>query len=285
MSAGFYQVQVGDIGCVVVKEGGMAPGEEWLRATFRAPEGHDILDLRAEYEARHGEYRFGMSPLLIEAGERRILVDTAMGDHGPPPLREVVNKYLTAAGTPPDAIDTVIFSHLDEDHFMGAFNQDGTLRFPNARYIVGQMEYNQRTGQDPDNPPDLEDPQEVAERKRILETIRDNLTLVNPGDEIAPGVTMVEAYGHGPGQLGVLVRSGDAGFLYMADAAHTPIQCKYPELDIPVQYDRGQALETRRRLFGMAADENLTAMAFHFPFPCVGTIARDGDGFRWEPLG
>lgn len=285
MSKGFYRVQVGEIGCVVIREGVFPPDEEWLRATFRAPEGHDLLDLRAEYEAQYGGYRFGMSPLLIEAGERRILVDTAMGDHAPPPLRELVNKNLTAAGTRPEAIDTVIFSHLDEDHFMGAFNQDGTLRFPNARYIAGQREYDERINPDPANPPDYEEHHDIKERKRLLDKISDRLTLVNPGDEIAPGVTMVEAYGHRPGQLGVLVHSGDAGFLYLADAAHAPIQCKHPALDIQVQYDRELALETRLRLFGMAADENLTMMAFHFPFPCVGTIARDGDVFRWEPLG
>jgi hypothetical protein len=39
---------------------------------------------------------------------------------------------------------------------------------------------------------------------------------------------------------------------------------------------------TRRALFDRAADENLLVQTYHFPFPGVGRVSKDGDGWLWE---
>ena len=284
MSLGYYRVSVGDYVCTVINEGTFPPDDEWIQDTFCAPEGLNLLALKAEYEINHGPFHFGMSPLLIEADERAILVDSGLGHQAPEPLREMVIKQLEKIGVQPETIDTIIISHLDEDHFMGTIDENGDLRFPNAQIMIGERELLMRGRPDLKAPPQYEKFHDLKGRQDYLSTIGYRIQQVNPGDEIAAGVTMVHAYGHRPGQLGVLVESNGEGFLYIADAAHTPIQFKVPTLDIAVQYDHGMALQTRLDLFGKAADEDLIVMAYHFGFPCVGKVQRNEDVFQWQPV-
>jgi hypothetical protein len=42
-------------------------------------------------------------------------------------------------------------------------------------------------------------------------------------------------------------------------------------------------LMTRRALLSRAAEEGLLVQTYHFPFPGVGTVTPEGDGWLWEP--
>ena len=39
---------------------------------------------------------------------------------------------------------------------------------------------------------------------------------------------------------------------------------------------------SRRLLLDRAAAEDLLVMTYHFPFPGVGRVSTDGDGWLWE---
>ena len=43
------------------------------------------------------------------------------------------------------------------------------------------------------------------------------------------------------------------------------------------------AAVSRRRLLNQIADDRMTAIGFHMPFPSVGYIECYGDGFVWLP--
>ena len=43
-------------------------------------------------------------------------------------------------------------------------------------------------------------------------------------------------------------------------------------------------MRSRRMLLRRAVEENALIHAFHFPFPGVGYVREDGDGWRFEPL-
>ena len=40
---------------------------------------------------------------------------------------------------------------------------------------------------------------------------------------------------------------------------------------------------SRRQLLDRAAAEGLLVATYHFPFPGLGRVAKDGDGWTWTP--
>jgi hypothetical protein len=44
------------------------------------------------------------------------------------------------------------------------------------------------------------------------------------------------------------------------------------------------ASETRKRVLDMAAQDKLTLIGYHFAFPGIGNVAREGDAYRFVPI-
>jgi hypothetical protein len=49
-------------------------------------------------------------------------------------------------------------------------------------------------------------------------------------------------------------------------------------------YDADQAQATRHRFYDMAAAERALVVGYHFPFPSLGHVERDGSGYRLVPI-
>ena len=85
--------------------------------------------------------------LLIEAGGKRILVETGTGSRMSEKDRDIKGveggepaAALLAVGEDPASIDFVVVSHLHYDHAGGMLGPDGGPAFPNARYVVQREE-------------------------------------------------------------------------------------------------------------------------------------------------
>lgn len=95
---------------------------------------------------------------------------------------------------------------------------------------------------------------------------------------------MIDTPGHTLGHMSVLVESGDARMLVVGDALnHGYVSFAKPDWQFGFDMDRPQAVETRRRLLDMAAEERLVVVGYHFPFPGVGHVMREGDAYRFVP--
>jgi hypothetical protein len=44
------------------------------------------------------------------------------------------------------------------------------------------------------------------------------------------------------------------------------------------------AVTTRHKIYDMAAAEKMAVIGYHFPFPCVGHVEKDGAGYRLVPI-
>ena len=63
------------------------------------------------------------------------------------------------------------------------------------------------------------------------------------------------------------------------DAMHDPVlQVQHPEWTTMGDARRQQTVQTRRELLARLANERLRFQSFHFPFPGIGYIRRNGDG-------
>jgi glyoxylase-like metal-dependent hydrolase (beta-lactamase superfamily II) len=70
-----------------------------------------------------------------------------------------------------------------------------------------------------------------------------------------------------------------ARYVFAGDMIHSPLQARYPEIGIMVDYDSKQAGATRRELFGKLCDTSTLVCTAHFPSPSAGRIVRWKDAF------
>lgn len=91
---------------------------------------------------------WSMKTLLIETGNRKILIDTGIGNKQDEKFRShfeptewVLEQSLLSHGVHPEMITDVILTHLHFDHVGGAIKNNG-LTFPNATYWSNEKHWN-----------------------------------------------------------------------------------------------------------------------------------------------
>jgi glyoxylase-like metal-dependent hydrolase (beta-lactamase superfamily II) len=189
---------------------------------------------------------------VVESQGQWTAIDAGYGDLAAVrnvPGGEYAGRFA-ALGLKADAVGTVIVTHSHPDHI------GGLPMFPNARVVISANEAKALEGSS------------AASRA----------TFVDGETEVAPGVTVVPAYGHTPGHL--LVRIGGA-LLHTADLFLHPIHVERPEWSVSYEADRSRAGSTRRRIIEEAGATGELLFSTHMPFPGLGRIERVDGEFRW----
>ncbi|WP_334063267.1 MBL fold metallo-hydrolase [Limimaricola cinnabarinus] len=208
--------------------------------------------------------RFFFNPVMIETGGDVILVDTGTDAAG-------ITAALEAAGKSPSDITHVVLTHMHGDHIGGLMTESGEKTFANAAHHAGRVEFDYWAGQEND----------AFEAK--LRPLESELTFLSEGDTVGPLTTM-EAFGHTPGHLVFTAQGGDHALLLMGDLANHPVwSVGQPGWHVSFDVDKEMAVKTRRRVLSMAAEERMAVMGYHMPFPGLGFVAAEGEGFRWVP--
>lgn len=273
-----YPFEIGAIHCISVSDGaGMISSFEEVQGMFP-----DVssADLHPALENLSGqEWEFGYNPLYIHTGPHHVLIDTG---HGPASAGHGhLVERLGNLGVSTDAIDIVFITHAHGDHVEGLANTDSSLMFPNARYVIAKREWDFWMGEAASK---AIHPDYLGHVRSKLALMEHALTLIEPGESIAPGLTAVGAFGHTPGHMAVLVESEGQRLLQIADTVHIPFQIAHLDWSPHFDSDKTASPAVRRRLFAQAAEENMLVHAFHFPFPALGHITQDGDSFVWRPV-
>jgi glyoxylase-like metal-dependent hydrolase (beta-lactamase superfamily II) len=227
------------------------------------------------------KYQPGFSPTIVNTGKQLILLDTGNGANGfiARPNGGWLAAQLAPAGFKPEDIDIVLLSHGHPDH-VGGMIENGKPLFPNAQYVIGGIEHDfwapdgKFTG-------DLEKLASVfrANTSPVVEKFK----FVKPGDDVVTGIRAVEAYGHTPGHMAFMIESQGKSLLYWGDCAHHQVaSLAHPEWYCVFDIDKQKGVETRRRIYDMAATERLPVVGYHMPFPSIGYVERSGPGsYRW----
>src|SRR5579863_5738523 len=114
----------------------------------------DILQLPwliPHFATEDGRLKMSIHSLVVETPTRRIVVDTGLGNDKQgrtvPTWNDRKGPFLgdlTAAGFPPESIDTVLCTHLHVDHVGWNTRLEGgrwAPTFAKARYLFGKTEY------------------------------------------------------------------------------------------------------------------------------------------------
>jgi len=229
--------------------------------------------------------------LFIDTGEARILVDVGYGpqSNAEAPMGKLVGN-LAHAGYAPSDITHIIISHAHPDHLWGVSDTEGNVLFPNAEVIFVEAEWAHWRKSEDEIAAMAEDPEMsgfvnlFTRTNACMTAIEAHKRLVEPDATIVPGVRLVPAPGHTPGHTAVLVEQGDERLLHLGDTAnHHVLYPKNPRWHFGFDNDPVAAGYTRLRLFQQIASERARVAAYHFPFPGIGHIGRDGEAFRWFP--
>ena len=205
--------------------------------------------------------------LLIEAGGRRVLVETGTGVRMDAKSRDIKGveggdpaEALREVGEDPDSIDFVVVSHLHYDHAGGMVDADGRPFFPNARYVVQRDEAEAAHG-------DELRVQGIMEAEQ-LDAVRaeGQLAEVHGEVELVEGVRVLRTGGHTRGSQAVLIGAEGGGerAIFWGDLIPTrwqiPVRWTSAYDDYPVE-----AVEMRNRLVRQAAAEGWWCYFTHDP--------------------
>jgi glyoxylase-like metal-dependent hydrolase (beta-lactamase superfamily II) len=223
----------------------------------------------------------------IDTGTNRILIDTGIGTgfEMPAPLQ----KYLQQEKISSESIDTIILSHAHADHISGLLDEKGNICFPNATYFSSKDEWNFYMDDIAFNNAKAKYPVFTlsSNGREVYDKIKNKLVFVQPETEIVPGIKVIDAKGHTPGQLAVVISSFNKKLIYIADVVFHHLHLKYPDW-LPEKgsmFDQIEYEKTKSYIMNMAADENMLVSATHFyPPPGLGYIKKAGRGWEWIPI-
>ncbi len=282
MPEGSHRFQVGSIGCTVLSDGYYSNPTSWFFPNA------DPADLHRALASRHLPLDDVLSPytcLLIETGRHVVLVDTGAGEYST--TSGAIRARLEMAGIRPKDVDTVILTHAHPDHIGGTIDMFGRPAFPNARYVLLEMEWEFWTAARTDLS-QLRVPAATREAissmaRRCLGALRHQIEPIECETEIVPGVTAIPAPGHTPGHLAVLIASQGRRLLNLGDAAVHPLHLEQPSWHNGFDLAADRSLVTRRQLMERAIAGDMHVMAFHFPFPSIGRVSVNNGGWLWTP--
>jgi glyoxylase-like metal-dependent hydrolase (beta-lactamase superfamily II) len=239
----------------------------------------DAERMLAAFRALPGPLTFCRNILLVENGDKRMLIDSGMGQSDPADPGHLLDR-LREENITLESIDIVIITHYHQDHIGGLLDQAGNPTFPKARLVVPAQEHAYWMSEDILAGLDAPD---AARLRQTFAAYAERLILMDDTADIEPGIHYVPTPGHSPGHRAVQIESKDARLLDIVDAIHMPIQLN--ALDAaPFDWQQPDiAIATRRALLARAESENLLLMAYHFPFPGMGYVRRRGDLLAWEP--
>jgi glyoxylase-like metal-dependent hydrolase (beta-lactamase superfamily II) len=279
-STGIFSYKVGDYEIIQLRDGARSFP---MPDTFVVNLSKDkAIEAAAAAYMPDGQVTIPFSPMIINTGSKLIAIDTGNGLGAFAGSKGVVGQArgnMEAAGIDPKQIDIVLISHFHGDHIGGLKNADGNPAFPNAEIKVPAIEaafWADDTNQSKANGFNKA---QFPNVKKMMDGLK--VTPYEADKEVAPGITSMFTPGHTPGHMSFVVASGSSRILVQSDVTNIPsFFLRHPDWQVMFDNDPATAVATRHKIYDMAATEKMLVTGYHFPFPCVGHVEKDGSEYR-----
>ena len=247
---------------------------DWMQPNFMDAEGNLIMSIHA---------------LVIDTGDKRIIVDTCIGNdkqRNIPTWSNLQTNFLNdleEAGYPKESIDLVMCTHLHVDHVgWNTMLVDGEWipTFPNARYLIAEKEWtywNDNENEDLYGPVISDSVRPVIDAG-MVEFVDDHYSLCKE-------VSLSPTPGHTPGHMSMLISSGSDRGIIMGDVVGSPMQVTESDWPYSPDTDPVEARTTRHRLLDIAETDAMTVIGGHMPHPNWGRLIRWEGKRYWQAWG
>lgn len=287
---GVYRYKVGDAEIIQLMDGAR---------TFPMPDKFvvnvskdEAIKAAAAAYMPDGKVTIPFSPMIVNTGGKLVAIDTGNGLGAFAGSKGAVGQArgnMEAAGIDPNKIDIVLISHFHGDHIGGLKNADGSPAFPNAEIKVPAAENAFWSDEANASKANGFNKTQFPNVKKMMAGLK--VSTFEPNKEVAPGITSVATPGHTPGHTSFVVASGAKKILVQIDVTNIPSMfLQHPDWHAVFDNDGDLAAATRHKIYDMAAAEKMIVVGYHFPYPCVGHVEKDGMGYRlvpvaWDPNG
>ncbi len=195
---------------------------------------------------------------IRRADGRVTLVDVGIGAEGGPaswaPVPGRLVDALGEVGIAVGDVDTVVLTHLHEDHCGGVVDGSGSPVFADARHVVQAIEI-AALRSEPD--------------RTIWSYAVEPLLAAGLLDEVdgraslTPGVAVIPTPGHTVGHQSVLVTDGEDEVIVTGDVLVHAVQLAHPDVAYRSESDPTVAADTRRRLLADARSRGALIATAH----------------------
>ena len=283
------QWQIGDVKITRIVEMEIAGGSKFILpdATRDASLAYDWM--QPHFMDADGNLIMSVHALIVDTGERRIVVDTCIGndkERNMPNWNNLQTSFLqdlADAGYPRESIDTVMCTHLHVDHVgWNTMLVDGKWvpTFPNARYLVAEKEWAYWDANEDEKTygPVLADSVRPVVEAGVVD-------FVSESHQVCDEVCLEPTPGHTPGHVSVHITSKGQEALITGDCIHHPVQMSRTDWCSSADYDQSQGQATREGLLEKYVDGDVLIIGTHFATPTAGHIKRHSPGGYWLDVG
>lgn len=278
----FYRFKLGEAQATIVSDGVLPLGDP--SKAFLGLSADEIKQQLTDSFLPLDNAVLEQNVLILNTGKQTVLFDTGMGfakDFGP-----TTGKLLATmkqAGIDPKKIDAVVMSHAHIDHCGGNCTAKGKSNFPNAQFYISQADFDFWTDESKAGGPLKAF---INHARANLLPVRSRLKFFKDNEEFLPGITAMAAPGHTVGHTIFNIQSGGKQLAYIGDLTHHPtLLMKKPLTEFAYDTDPKQSAQTRVKYLTTFAQNRTPILAYHFAWPGIGHVAKDGDGFRYFPTG
>ena len=277
---GYYRMMLGDFEITALSDG-TVPLEVKKLLTNTTPMRVDQL-LKRSFLADPVET--SVNAFLVNTGARLVLIDAGSGNLFGPTLGNLVAN-LRAAGYQPEQVDEIYITHMHADHVGGLMAGD-KLAFPNAIVRADKRDADYWLSQ-----ANLD-----AAPENTKDFFKGAMASINPlvaagkfksfdgSGEMTPGISAVSTYGHTRGHTMYVVESKGQKMAVLGDLMHVAA-VQFPNPSVTIEYDTDPKLAAvqRKKVFADGASQRFWLAVAHLPFPGIGHIRAEAQGYVYVP--
>ncbi|WP_339486233.1 MBL fold metallo-hydrolase [Pseudomonas sp. EL_65y_Pfl2_R95] len=279
---GYYRMALGDLEVTALYDG-------YIDIDTKLLKGASAEDIQSLLEKMFLDSQNGVqtavNAFLVNTGKNLVLVDTGAAKCFGPTLGNIQDN-LKASGYTPEQVDSVLLTHLHPDHACGLLTADGKAAYPNATLFVpkGDADYWLSSAEQAKAPEAKRGMFSMSQKAVAPYTASEHVQFFSPDSTLPEGVVVVPSNGHTPGHTSYMLSSKGQNLLVWGDIVHShSVQFSKPEVAIEFDSDSAKAIETRKKLFAEAAKDKLWVAGAHLPFPGIGHVRSEGQGYVWVP--
>ena len=289
---GFYRYKIGTYEVTVITDGAVTfPLADTFVGNAKQEEVSKALE--AAYMPPD-KVTIHFAPIVVNTGSKLVLIDTGNGEKSLTDSKGQTGHLLTnmrAAGIDPGAIDAVVISHFHGDHVNGLLGADDKPAFAKAEIMVPTTEWKfWMDDGEMSRAPKGRMEGLFKNNRRVFDAFGRKVTPYEWNKDVAPGIQAVATVGHTPGHTSYVVSSGSDKVYVQSDVTNHPgLFARNPGWHAFFDQDAVKAEETRRKVYDMIVAEKLLIQGFHYPFPGLAHVEKDGAGYRaipvaWNPV-